>query len=160
MESSLIDTIRSASLGTISVSREMAEEIAKKIEEQRHRESAVDLGSLTAREMEIFRIYGRGYSSRRTAKDLGLSRRTIETHINSIYNKLGIRNRDQLLDIFYKRNLYLCAETQESKDLKDVISQMPIDLWTTYGGVPRSTLVLIQDWLVKRAEYIREQAAK
>ncbi|MBD5657312.1 MAG: protein kinase, partial [Candidatus Eremiobacteraeota bacterium] len=53
-------------------------------------------GSLTPRQAEIAAMVARGESNREIANALELSTRTVETHIVSIFNKLGVRSRVEL----------------------------------------------------------------
>jgi len=51
---------------------------------------------LTLRELEVARMAARGSSSRRIAGQLGISVRTVETHLDHIYTKLGVAGRQDL----------------------------------------------------------------
>ena len=51
--------------------------------------------SLTAREGEILRLLAEGLSTRRIATKLGISERTVESHISSVYRKLDVGTRVQ-----------------------------------------------------------------
>jgi len=53
-------------------------------------------GTLTAREREIAALIGRDMSNRQIAETLVISERTVETHVASIFGKLGIANRREL----------------------------------------------------------------
>ena len=48
---------------------------------------------LTAEELEVLTLVGRGLSNPETAEALGASRRTIKTHLERIYRKLGVSGR-------------------------------------------------------------------
>jgi len=48
---------------------------------------------LTAREIEVLRLVATGYPDARIARELVLSPRTINTHLRSIYAKLGVSSR-------------------------------------------------------------------
>lgn len=48
---------------------------------------------LTARELEVLQIIAKGLSNNETAKVLGLSKATIRTHLEHIYQKLDVTNR-------------------------------------------------------------------
>ena len=61
------------------------------------REVADVRASLTARELEILEYVSLGLTVRQVATRLGLSPRTVETHIAKLYRKLGVRNRVQAL---------------------------------------------------------------
>ena len=49
--------------------------------------------NLTKREVEILQIIGKGLSNNETANVLGLSKATIRTHLEHIYEKLDVSNR-------------------------------------------------------------------
>lgn len=59
------------------------------------RESSGIRASLTDRELEILELVSRGLTVKQVASRLGLSPRTVETHIAKLYRKLGVRNRVQ-----------------------------------------------------------------
>lgn len=48
---------------------------------------------LTNRELEILRLVAQGLSDAQVAEQLVLSRRTVNAHLTSIYNKLGVNSR-------------------------------------------------------------------
>jgi predicted ATPase/DNA-binding NarL/FixJ family response regulator len=50
-------------------------------------------GGLTAREVEVLRLVARGLTDAQVADELVLSKRTVSTHLTSIYGKLGISSR-------------------------------------------------------------------
>ena len=51
------------------------------------------INGLTAREVEILRLVARGLTNRQLAEQLGVSTRTVDAHLRSIYAKLGIKSR-------------------------------------------------------------------
>ncbi|HVF07741.1 MAG TPA: response regulator transcription factor [Actinomycetota bacterium] len=51
--------------------------------------------SLTPREMEILVMISRGATMRQVGRALGISPRTVETHVAKLYRKLGVRTRVQ-----------------------------------------------------------------
>ena len=55
------------------------------------------LPGLTAQESQVALAVGRGASNREVAASLYLSVKTIERHLTSIYTKLGLRSRSELL---------------------------------------------------------------
>ena len=48
---------------------------------------------LTAREVEVLRLLAQGLTYSQIADNLVISRRTVNTHVTSIYNKLGVTAR-------------------------------------------------------------------
>lgn len=59
------------------------------------REATDAVRSVTARELEILEYVGLGLTVKQVATRLGLSPRTVETHLGKLYRKLGVRNRVQ-----------------------------------------------------------------
>lgn len=51
------------------------------------------LTDLTRRELEILRLVATGLADARIAEQLVISRRTVNTHLSSIYSKLGVNSR-------------------------------------------------------------------
>src|SRR4051794_5970099 len=45
---------------------------------------------LTPREREVLALIGRGYANKRIALELGLSEKTIKTHVSHVLSKLGV----------------------------------------------------------------------
>ena len=56
---------------------------------------------LTAREREIVRLLGSGFSTREIAERLCLSARTVEGHIYRAMTKTGTTTRDELIRLLY-----------------------------------------------------------
>ncbi|MGH2661044.1 MAG: response regulator transcription factor, partial [Actinomycetota bacterium] len=53
--------------------------------------------SITPRELEVLGHLSRGLTMRQVATRLGVSIRTVETHVAKLYRKLGASNRVQAL---------------------------------------------------------------
>ena len=47
---------------------------------------------LTAREVEVLRIVARGQANEQVAEQLAISPRTVNTHLTSIYSKIGVES--------------------------------------------------------------------
>lgn len=54
---------------------------------------AASSAALTAREVEVLRLVAEGLTDGQIAKRLIISRRTVTSHLTSIYNKLGVSSR-------------------------------------------------------------------
>jgi DNA-binding CsgD family transcriptional regulator len=48
---------------------------------------------LTAREVEVLRLVASGLSNIQVSECLVISRRTVDTHLTSIYSKIGVSSR-------------------------------------------------------------------
>src|SRR5262249_16909576 len=57
------------------------------------RTGARGMGTLTAREQQVLRLLGHGYSRPESAARLHVSRKTASHHVSSVLAKLGLRNR-------------------------------------------------------------------
>ena len=68
---------------------------------------------LTDRELQVFRLIGRGLGTRLIAETLHLSRKTIESHREHIKGKLGLRDGSELI----QRAIQWARATPESADL-------------------------------------------
>jgi DNA-binding NarL/FixJ family response regulator len=66
-------------------------------------ESCID--RLTARQHEVVRLIARGYTYREAAATLGISVKTLEKHITSIFDKLGVASRHELSALAYESGL-------------------------------------------------------
>jgi DNA-binding NarL/FixJ family response regulator len=79
----------------------MADRLAMKPLRQRAQALASTLsgrspGPLTRREREVAALVGQGLTNRDIAASLHLSERTVESHVQHILDKLGLRNRTQV----------------------------------------------------------------
>jgi DNA-binding CsgD family transcriptional regulator len=64
--------------------------------------SGVDL---TGREIEVVRLLSQDLSNPQIAERLVVSRRTVDAHLRSIYDKLGVRSRDAAIRLANERGL-------------------------------------------------------
>ena len=55
------------------------------------------LSSLTRRELEIARLINKGCSNKAVAKELDITERTVKAHLSSIFEKLNVKDRLQLV---------------------------------------------------------------
>lgn len=72
------------------IAHEVLGELARK-----SREAAFMVSSLTRRERQILQLIAQGLTSRQMASTLGVSQRTVETHVANLYDKLDVRTRVQ-----------------------------------------------------------------
>ena len=62
-------------------------------------ETVNPLSELTSKELSILKLIGEGNSNKEIAAINFVEISTVKTHINNIYNKLGISNRKQAVEI-------------------------------------------------------------
>ena len=80
--------------GLLVASRAREELVAAGGRPRRERIRGVD--SLTASELRVARMAAVGETNSQIAQDLSVTRRTVETHLTSIYRKLDVNGREQL----------------------------------------------------------------
>ena len=54
------------------------------------------MGALTASERRVAELIAQGHTNSEVGQDLGVSVKTVETHLSHIYRKLGVRSRLEL----------------------------------------------------------------
>lgn len=84
--------------GEIYMSERMVAKILQQISEQRS--AAIvrsPLETLSDRELQIFKLIGKGHSPRDIAKELYVSVKTVESHYAHIKEKLGLKNTTELM---------------------------------------------------------------
>ncbi|WP_286951379.1 MULTISPECIES: response regulator transcription factor [Aminobacterium] len=69
--------------------------------------------SLSAREREVLVLASKGLSSKEVAGELFISERTVQTHLASIYDKLGARNKTEALLLALKYGVVTLEELLE-----------------------------------------------
>jgi two-component system NarL family response regulator len=91
--------VRGIRSGDLAMSRAMAAEVIQHLATATNRpagsESRSDLPGVSVREEEVLALLADGLTDREIAERLGISPRTVETHVGSLLNKLGVRNRAQ-----------------------------------------------------------------
>lgn len=91
--------VRGIRSGDLAMSRSMAAEVIQHLASATNRPSGADasdgLPGISPREEEVLTLLADGMTDREIAERLGISPRTVETHVGSLLNKLGVRNRAQ-----------------------------------------------------------------
>jgi DNA-binding NarL/FixJ family response regulator len=64
-----------------------------------------DLGALTAREVEVLALIGRGRTNGEIAAELFVSEGTVKTHVNHLFTKLRLRDRAAAVVFAYDHGL-------------------------------------------------------
>jgi DNA-binding NarL/FixJ family response regulator len=66
---------------------------------------------LTARETEVLRLLAEGCEPAEIAKQLFISRRTVDTHLENVMRKLGVRSRAQAVALAYREELVKTSDS-------------------------------------------------
>ncbi|HET7082798.1 MAG TPA: response regulator transcription factor [Candidatus Limnocylindria bacterium] len=101
--------VRGIRAGDLPMSRAMAAEVVRSLAGDRRRigsgKAAGDpLAELSDRERQVLHQLAEGLTDREIADRLGISPRTVETHVGSILHKLGVKNRAQAARRYLESN--------------------------------------------------------
>lgn len=64
--------------------------------------SQSELESLTQREREVVTMIARGFKYREAAEELGMSQKTLETHMKHVFEKLGVASRNEMTRLAFE----------------------------------------------------------
>lgn len=76
-------------------------------EDGRRRTTPALAAQLTERELEVFRLLGRGLSNQEITRELWISESTVKTHVTRVFAKLGLRDRAQAVVLAYESGTLL-----------------------------------------------------
>lgn len=74
-------------------------------DEQTDNSAANELATLTAREMEILDCIARGLTNPQIADSMHIAEKTVRNHVTSIFSKIGVEHRSQVIVIARKAGL-------------------------------------------------------
>ncbi len=74
---------------------------------------------LSTREREVLLLAAQGLSSKEVARRLFISERTVQTHLASIYDKLGSKNKTEALLLALKYGVVTLDELLGSQNAED-----------------------------------------
>jgi DNA-binding NarL/FixJ family response regulator len=95
-----------------SVTRRLIERVAA--HPTLSRETDPRLAEITPREREVLELVAQGFSNAEIAEALTLERTTVKTHVQRILNKLGARNRIEVVIVAYEWGLITPGHTPHS----------------------------------------------
>ena len=93
----MIYAIRRVLQGRIYLSDIMAEALLHKQFNHKAKQDGSGPEKLSDREMEVYMMLGRGYSTKRIAAELNLSSKTVDSHKEHIKEKLAITDNTSLI---------------------------------------------------------------
>lgn len=96
----LVETVRAAQDGKVFVSPQIAAAIMERLSTLARMFSDVennitDTTSLTAREMEVLELLGKGFTNQQIAEKLVVEIGTVKNHVHSILEKLNVKTRNE-----------------------------------------------------------------
>ncbi|MBP3191809.1 response regulator transcription factor [Natronogracilivirga saccharolytica] len=93
----IVDAVRRIANGGLYLSEAVSQKLLMGISSASDNKNASPLERLTDRELEIFRLIGRGKPAKEIAKRLNISPKTVDTYKSRISEKLNIPDRASLL---------------------------------------------------------------
>ncbi len=89
----LIEQIRIAATGRMTLSPELTQVLAEAIRVRPKPTGQVQFSSLTKREKEVLRLIAKGQSNKMIARKLGITEGTVKVHVKNLLHKLDLRSR-------------------------------------------------------------------
>src|SRR3954469_13920695 len=71
-----------------------------------HQQAPKAVGTLTPRELDVFRLITKGYSNAEIGRELFISDTTVKTHVTRLLQKLDLRDRAQAIVLAYQTGLF------------------------------------------------------
>jgi DNA-binding NarL/FixJ family response regulator len=104
----LIASIRALKGGAVQISPQIVQKLMRSLLAEEH-SPASDVAeklewfeSLTKREREIFALIATGYDNTQIAESLHLAEHTVRNHVSTIYSKLEVQDRFQIIQLANK----------------------------------------------------------
>jgi DNA-binding NarL/FixJ family response regulator len=91
----LVRAVRTVHQGGTALSPEIAAKVVRQATSRRPEGAADQVETLTTRELDVLRLAARGLTNRAIGHGLGISHRTVQGHLASIYGKLGVNSRTE-----------------------------------------------------------------
>jgi DNA-binding NarL/FixJ family response regulator len=111
----IVQAIRAVAAGETWFSQRIARQIVRSTyAPAAGADPAVGLPALTPREWEILQLIGQGKRNSEIADQLALSKTTVQNYVSSIYAKLGVQTRAQVM---------LYAMRNKLVDIKEVLAE-------------------------------------
>ena len=101
----LLAAVRTVAAGEALLSPEVTKRVIQQFTRLPRPSTPAGFDELTAREEEIFRLLAEGLSNAEVAERLVITDSTVKSHVTHILQKLGLRDRVQLILLAYQAGL-------------------------------------------------------
>jgi DNA-binding NarL/FixJ family response regulator len=91
----LVRAVRTVYRGESALSPEIATKVVRQAVSGRPEGAADQIEALTERELDVLRLAARGLTNRAIGHELGISHRTVQGHLQSVYGKLDVNSRTE-----------------------------------------------------------------
>jgi DNA-binding NarL/FixJ family response regulator len=99
----LVDAVHTVHRGESALSPEVASKVVQQATGRRPASAADQIEPLTPREIDVLRLVAKGMTNREVGQELGISHRTVQGHLASIYDKLDANSRTEAVTEALKR---------------------------------------------------------
>ncbi|HEX5535052.1 MAG TPA: response regulator transcription factor [Actinomycetales bacterium] len=102
----LIAAVRTVARGDALLSPSVTRRVIAQFARVRQQAPPKAVETLTARELEVFRLITRGYSNAEIGRELFISDTTVKTHVTRLLQKLELRDRAQAIVLAYQTGMF------------------------------------------------------
>ncbi len=102
----LVAAIRTVAAGQALLSPAVTRQVIRRFTRMDRQEPPAAFGSLTARELDVFRLVTEGLSNAEIGRRLFISDTTVKTHVTRLLQKLDLRDRAQAIVLAYRTGLF------------------------------------------------------
>ena len=99
----LVNAVRTVHRGESALSPGVASKVVRQATGRRPTSAAEQVEALTGREIEVLRLVAKGMTNRQVGRELGISHRTVQGHLASVYDKLQANSRTEAVTEALKR---------------------------------------------------------
>ena len=105
--SQLMNAIRKVHSGELWLNRSMMAEAMTHLQQQTHRPDpeSQKINTLTARERTVIALLGEGLRNKEIGERLSISDKTVRHHLSSVFGKLRLKDRQELMIFSYQHGL-------------------------------------------------------
>ena len=102
----LIAAVRTVAAGDALLSPTVTKRVIRQFTQLRRQAPPAAVRTLTAREMDVFRLITQGLSNAEIGAQLFISDTTVKTHVTRLLLKLGLRDRAQAIVLAFQTGLF------------------------------------------------------
>jgi DNA-binding NarL/FixJ family response regulator len=102
----LLAAIRTVAAGDALLSPTVTKKVIKQFARRPRPAPPKELGELSERERDVFRLMAEGMSNSEIGQELFISETTVKTHVTHILQKLGLRDRVQAVVLAYQTGVF------------------------------------------------------
>jgi len=99
----LVRAVRTVHSGSPALSPEVAGKVIQQVTSGKPAGAVEQVEALTQRELDVLRLAAHGMTNREIGHNLGISHRTVQGHLASVYAKLGVNSRTEAVTEALKR---------------------------------------------------------